>query len=281
MSSIYPKIKELSSISADAPFISTITDAISSYNDGDLIITLPHLLASRMDELIAITSNTCPEGDRFTTQKLRKRLDNYGAVICAAETLVINAAPGGPFPELLLLQPQPFPWTAADAVRAMNVVIAFARTQAPDLALTTDQAAAVGVAAFAIAWEIFINGNRLSDINVIPADSLEETTTTTTTEAPCPTEYCNAACTMIGAIAECRTTCVTPTATRCSASSTPIQLTTTATIPWTVSVNDLEASPTPSFYARILPLGASIVWGVGSSTGNGYVYLASKPGVPF
>ncbi len=26
----------------------------------------------------------------------------------------------------------------------------------------------------------------------------------------------------------------------------------------------------PSFYARILPLGASIVWGVGSSNGNGF-----------
>jgi hypothetical protein len=230
-----------------------------------------------MDELIARVSNSCPEGDRFATQKLRKRLDDYGAVICASETLVLNAAPGGPFPELLVLQPQPFPWTAADAVRALNVVIAFARTQAPDLGLTIDQAAAVGVAAFAIAWEIFINGNRLSTINVIPADSLEEATTT---EAPCPTQYCNAGCTLIGGIAECRTTCVTPTAS-CSATSTPVQVTTTATIPWTVSVNDLEASPTPSFYARILPLGASIVWGVGSSTGNGYVHLASKPGMRF
>lgn len=155
--------------------------------------------------------------------------------------------------------------------------------QALNLGLTTDQAAAVGVGAFAIAWEILINGNQLSETNVIPANSLEETTTipttttqttmteTTTTEEPCPTQYCNAACTLIGAIAACRTTCVTPTGTSCSATSTPIQVTTTATIPWTVSVNDLEPEPTPSFYARILPLGASIVWGVGSSTGNGYV----------
>ncbi|KAI7970714.1 hypothetical protein EIK77_007894 [Talaromyces pinophilus] len=96
-------------------------------------------------------------------------------------------------------------------------------------------------------------------------------TKTTTTEEPCPTQYCNAACTLIGAIAACRTTCVTPTGTSCSATSTPIQVTTTATIPWTVSVNDLEPEPTPSFYARILPLGAPIVWGVGSSTGNGAI----------
>lgn len=29
----------------------------------------------------------------------------------------------------------------------------------------------------------------------------------------------------------------------------------------------------PDFYARILPLGASIVWGKGSTTGNGFVYF--------
>lgn len=28
----------------------------------------------------------------------------------------------------------------------------------------------------------------------------------------------------------------------------------------------------PDFYARILPLGASIVWGKGSTSGNGLVY---------
>lgn len=233
-----------------------------------------------MDELIAILSNTCPDGDQFATRKLRKRLDNFGAVICASETLVLNAAPGGLFPELLVLQPQPFPWAAADAVRAMNAAIAFARIQAPNLQLTADQAAAVGVAAFAIAWEILINGNRLSATNVIPADSLEETTTTT--EAPCPTQYCNAGCTMIGAIAECETTCITPTGgSSCSASSTPIQVTTTATVPWTVSVDYFVPTSTPSFYARILPLGASIVWGVGSSTGDGYMYLVNEPEMLF
>ncbi len=31
-----------------------------------------------------------------------------------------------------------------------------------------------------------------------------------------------------------------------------------------------ESTKPPSFYARILPLGASIVWGVGSSDGNGF-----------
>lgn len=32
-------------------------------------------------------------------------------------------------------------------------------------------------------------------------------------------------------------------------------------------IPDVDA---PDFYARILPLGASIVWGVGSSNGNGF-----------
>ena len=84
-----------------------------------------------MNELI-IRSKQCSAGDQFSSQKVRKRLNDFGGVICASEMLVINAAPGGMFSELLIPQPRAFPWAAADAVRAMNVVIAFARSQSPE-----------------------------------------------------------------------------------------------------------------------------------------------------
>lgn len=243
-----------------------------------MVISLPDNLANRIDKSIVRISNDCSAGEDFTSQKLRKRLDDFGSVICASERLVMNAAPGGMFPELLVLQPQAFPWTTADATRAMNVVITFARTQALGLGITNDQAAAVGAAAFAIAWEVLINGRSLSTSNVIPASSLEGKITTTTA-APCPTQSCKAGCRMIGAIAHCSTSCPTPTAT-CSATSTPTQVTTTSVTPWTVSVNYLEPEPTaPPYYARILPLGASIVWGNGSTSGDGYVYIDSELGM--
>lgn len=252
--------------------------AVNGYQQGDVVISLSDNLASRIDESIVRISNDCSAGETFTTQKLRKRLDDFGSVICASERLVMNAARGGMFPDLLVLQPQAFTWAAADAVRAMNVVIAFARTQALDLGITTDQAAAVGVVVFAISWEVLMNGRSLSINNVIPASSLEGKITTTTA-APCPTQSCKAGCRMIGAIAHCSTSCPTPTGT-CSATSTPTQVTTTSVTPWTVSVNHLEPESTaPPYYARILPLGASIVWGKGSTSGDGFVSINSELGM--
>lgn len=38
----------------------------------------------------------------------------------------------------------------------------------------------------------------------------------------------------------------------------------------TPDVNNNLTTPARQFYLRILPLGASITWGTGSTTGNGY-----------
>ena len=212
---------------------------------------MPEDLANRITGFIGMASQ-CSDS-QFNSKRVRKRQNDFGNVICASQNLVINAAPDGPFHELLVLQPQAFPWTAADAVRAMNVVIAFAQAQAANLRLTPIQAGAVGIAAFAIAWEVLINNKDLSSSNVIPASSLKGTTTTpsttaattTTTTTTCPTPQCNAGCKLIGAIAECSTSCVTPSGSCSATSSGTIEVTTTATIPWTVVANDL-AVPTTS-----------------------------------
>ncbi|KAH8690659.1 hypothetical protein BGW36DRAFT_439860 [Talaromyces proteolyticus] len=174
--------------------ITTVTSAVNGYQPGDVAIVR--------------ISNQCPAGEVFIAQKLQKRLDDLGPALCASLRLVMNTTPGGMFPELIFLQPRAFPWTSADAVSAMNVAIAFARAQAPDLGITPDRAAALGTVAFAIAWEVLVYGQTLSTSNVIPAASLEGATMTA---PPCPTQYCNAGCRMIGAIADCSMKCSMPT----------------------------------------------------------------------
>lgn len=54
-------------------------------------------------------------------------------------------------------------------------------------------------------------------------------------------------------------------------------------LPERLSIDKCPITHTPvlDFYARILPLGASIVWGVGFTTENEFVSLASKPGILF
>ena len=90
--------------------------------------------------------------------------------------------------------------------------------------------------AFAVAWEVLINNKPLSSSNEIPASSLEPTTTTTTTA--CPTSRCYAGCQMIGVIARCSTSCVKPPRSCSATSSGAVEVTTTATTPWTVVRHD-------------------------------------------
>ncbi|KIM94644.1 hypothetical protein OIDMADRAFT_60421 [Oidiodendron maius Zn] len=236
------------------PAITAFPSAGGGHQKGDVVITLPGDLASRITDFLATVSDTCPAGQQFSSGKLRKRQANYGPAICASEALIQNAAPGGMFDELLVLQPQALPWTAADAVRAMNVAVGFAQAQAPDLRLTPARAGLVGVAAFAIAWDVYINNQKLSNSNTIPGNSLQGSTTIPTTthtssssSTGCPTPSCVASCTKIGALAQCDTSCVTPTGTCSAARSTntgAMTVTTTAIMPWIVVTNYLLAMGT-------------------------------------
>ena len=55
-------------------------------------------------------------------------------------------------------------------------------------------------------------------------------------------------------------------------------------LPQELSIDSCPIDSNPSagdFYLRVLPLGASIVWGIGSTTGNGFVFLAGRGNLGF
>jgi len=145
--------------SAKAPAVTTFASAANGHAKGDVVISMPEDLARRMDGLIR-RSNQCAAADDFNKRR-QKRLADFGAVICGAEALIVNAAPGTAFADYLVVQPGALPWTAADAVRAMNTVMQFARDSAPALRLSPEKAALVGVGAFALAREVLINNKPL------------------------------------------------------------------------------------------------------------------------
>lgn len=121
-------------------------------------------------------STTCQAGTTFSHPTI-KRADDFGATICAAQGIILNAVPGGPFSDLRLLNPRPLPFTVADAIRAMNVAMEFARNWAPALQVDRTIAGNIGITAFFMAWEVLNNGQPLGTDNYIPAQALRGTIT--------------------------------------------------------------------------------------------------------
>lgn len=69
----------------------------------------------------------CLDGTAFKKDKSRRRLEDYGSVICGAEIVLKENKPGGVFADLIIVQANPrLEWTAGDVVRALNIVLAFA-----------------------------------------------------------------------------------------------------------------------------------------------------------
>lgn len=200
---------------------------------------MPSDLASRAQEIIARSDNGYCSAWRKSPQHIRKakRAADFSSVICASETLLINAQPGGALSDLLILRPNHgMAFTGADAAAALNVVMGMARDFASALLLPPEVAEQIGIAVFSIAWEIFINGKTLSGENVIPAESLSSASGAT---SACSTtsKQCQVGCSIIGSIKGCETDCQTKTVSQCGGSSTSSKLTTTTVIPWTPSAD--------------------------------------------
>jgi hypothetical protein len=209
------------------------------------LISLPADLASRMEDFIR-RSTDCTAGSIFD-HPLQKLDDDFGTILCGAQGVIMNVVPGGPFADFRLLNPQPLPFTTADAIRAMNAAIDFARDYAPVLQLDPAVAARLGVAAFAVAWEVWVGGQPLGAQNIIPGASLSGIITippssTTTSSTACTA--CYASCSFVGPIEGCGTTCTQMTS--CGTSST-LDVTTTTIIAWTA------VAPAPSTFVPLPP----------------------------
>jgi hypothetical protein len=243
------------------PAVTTFSSAMDNHAAGDVLFTLPDDLAQRMAEMIQ-RSSECTDGDNFDHGNQRRAGGSgYGAAICGAEAVLNNAIPGAAFAEFRVLRPGPLPFGAADAVRAMNTVVHYARTLAQALALTPEQAAAVAVAAGALALNAAVFQIPIGTANVVPASSLTGSlsmpsmsitsapSTTTTTASCSPTSDCYADCKMVGNIKKCWTTCNAQSTAPCEAGRSKKLLgngiTTTSVTPWTVVAENIP-TPTPT-----------------------------------
>ncbi len=219
--------------SSQTPAITTFTLLNDNHKQGDVLISLPDNLIVRMEEYIR-KNTECPDKAVFNNPS-PKRADDFGAVLCGAESIIINAVPGGTFAGLRPMNARPLPFTAGDAIRAMNAAALFALSLAPLLQLDAQMAESLGYGAFAIAYGVLIEGKPLSSENVIPAEALAGTFTSaasTTTSSASTCSSCFADCTFIGAIQMCGTVCSEQSS--CATSSGSGSISTTARLPFVV-----------------------------------------------
>ncbi|KAI9678752.1 MAG: hypothetical protein M1817_005809 [Caeruleum heppii] len=201
----------------EPPSITTALDTIDGHAVGDILITFPEDLARRTEGIIHLYENC---------QLLRKRVDGLGCVSSAANGIIVNARPGGPLHDLLLIK-GPLPLiTALEVVRAIDAAIAFAKASASELGIDNLEAKVIGTLAVLTAYNVIKVGVHLAANNVIPAASLRSSASDGPTSETCSTTSairCDVGCIMEGAIQACSTYC-TQTTTGCG-----VQPTTTTT----------------------------------------------------
>ena len=186
---------------------------------GGVLINLSDSLAKRIEEMIA-RSHECSAGDAFKSNGNRVRVrqdDDWGAVICASEQVLLNTGPDLPFGDLLVLDIEPLPWTAQDAVRAMGAVMDFGRDLAANMGVSATVAASVATGVFALVTlnliqsqplrtENRIPGNQLKGA-ITPSASLTKATITSSDSSSSSSGPCTASCHMTGPIKGCETRC--------------------------------------------------------------------------
>lgn len=185
--------------STATPSVTAVTAPKDNYVSGDLIACLDKGLASRIGELMD-RSTHCKDGEDFDNQHRgpkRRSAGTLGQAICAAEAVAANAAPGGPFNDLLLLNPSSLPFGFADlasaTAKAAQVVIKAVEALSVLSALTPQLAEQVAVYIFALALDKVYEGLPLGKENRIHASMVTTmpqtataTTTTTSSSTRCP-----------------------------------------------------------------------------------------------
>ncbi len=104
---------------SSAPSISTATHSANGHVPGDVIISMPQVLANRVQKLIV---------HELTCFNLKKWAIDLSCVSDAAEALIINAQPGAALNDLLLLRGRGPQFGAVDVARALATAIQFARS---------------------------------------------------------------------------------------------------------------------------------------------------------
>ncbi|KAI9800271.1 MAG: hypothetical protein M1833_003385 [Piccolia ochrophora] len=155
----------------------TATASADGHRPGDLVIDLPKQLASRIQEIINRSGDS-------SCSNLQKRAIDLSCVSDAAEQVILNAQAGGALHDLIVLGGQGPQFQAADVSRALRTAVDYARNMAPALRLDPTRAAAFGAVAFALAYQVLINQDDLSNKNVIPASALTNVATCMVQSSP-------------------------------------------------------------------------------------------------
>ncbi|KAM0330636.1 hypothetical protein ACHAQA_003586 [Verticillium albo-atrum] len=178
---------------SQTPSVTPVTESKGDYAEGDLIAVLDESLASRIDEVMHRSQN-CDDGqtfDRGDKNKRKRAGASFGKAICAAEAAAVMSQRGGPFNDLLLINPAHLSFDFAEAAgavaQAANVASDFVRAYAPMLDISPDLAEQLGNLLFALAVNTLMENRPLGKSNRIEASKIEtETPTATPTGCPNP-----------------------------------------------------------------------------------------------
>lgn len=185
-----------------------------------------------MNAVIGLVGQGCPDGREFNKGNVRRQLKFFASVICSSERVVDGSAPQGEWPDLVQVPAHPrLPWGGRDAVRALNIILAYALRRANHLRITPEQALNIGQIAFDLAWMTFINDREITAHNTISISDVQEESETASVCSTKKAKDCEVGCSNRARLAVCETTCTTQTG--CDATDTIV---TTATEAWTAMI---------------------------------------------
>lgn len=174
-----------------------MTLAVDGFESGDLVGILDKGLADRLNEFMQRTKD-CQAGSDFDQQHpapapARKRVSGgtYGQALCASQVVMGGVQAGGPWNDLLLLNPAgvhfQFAQAAGPALNAANQFADFVHTYAPMMAAPTELLDQLGTYIFALAIDAIVESIPLGEKNRIKATMVTTTAGPTGTSAPgCP-----------------------------------------------------------------------------------------------
>lgn len=238
--------------------MTTYIAGATGHAKGDVGIIIPAQLAKDLNEHLQKESTAnCVEAASFdrnfpNDQKVKRQFSDLAETICGTETSLAVGAISVGF--LQVMGTQVPPRIKGDAIRAMNMAVLYVRNSAALFALTTDQAKSLAEFIYPLVWLKMVFGTEIGEVNIIPADNVENNAVATATE--CTTTEtatnCDVGCRFFGAIMGCSTACSETEA--CTATAGMILTTNidpwtpvgrTITIPVATAATTTTASSTP------------------------------------
>ncbi|KAK4447190.1 hypothetical protein QBC34DRAFT_467708 [Podospora aff. communis PSN243] len=176
------------------PIVTAVTTAVDGFQAGDLAGILDTGLAGRLAEYMQ-RAKLCKAGEEFDREhaspaRRRRAVGSYGEALCASKAVIGGIQPGGPWNDLLLLDPTGvkfgFSPDSATASAAAGQFFEFARASAPLMAIAPERADQLSSYIFALAVDAVVEGLPLGGQNRIPATMVTTTGGASPTSTTCP-----------------------------------------------------------------------------------------------